>query len=83
MQTVDGVEEVEVGYHLRTEAQGLGYATEAARACLEFARARGTSRVVAIIDPANLASQRVALKCGLVLEKQVVTGALQQLVFAA
>ncbi|QWT25250.1 GNAT family N-acetyltransferase [Subtercola sp. PAMC28395] len=83
MQTVDGVEQVEVGYHVRRDAQGVGYATEAALACLEFARARGISRVIAIINPANMESQRVALKCGLVLEKEVVKGRLQQLVFAA
>jgi RimJ/RimL family protein N-acetyltransferase len=82
-QTVDGTREVEVGYHVRRSAQGNGYATEAATACVQFARKRGIERLVAIINPANTASQRVAVKVGLKLEKRVTKNGLEQVVYAA
>ena len=73
VQDVDGVDELEVGYHVHTRLQGRGIATEAARASLGFAAGHlGAGRVVAIIHPDNLASQRVAEKVGLPREKVVV-----------
>lgn len=82
IQMVDGVAEVEIGYHVRPEYQGQGYASEAAAACLEFADQAGIERVVAIINPANIPSQRVAVKCGLTLERRTVVKGLEQLIFA-
>jgi RimJ/RimL family protein N-acetyltransferase len=82
-QTVDGVREVEVGYHVRSDAQGNGYATEAATACVQFARQRGIRRLVAIINPANAASQRVAVKIGLEFERRITKGGAEQIVYAA
>lgn len=67
-QPVNGVQTLEVGYHVRPEHQRRGYASEAADACLSFARALGTTHIVAIIHPENVASQRVAQKIGLVRE---------------
>jgi RimJ/RimL family protein N-acetyltransferase len=69
-QTVDGVEELELGYRLLPEFQGQGLATEAATACVDLARARGVQRLIAIIDPGNLASRRLAERVGLTLEKE-------------
>lgn len=69
-QVVDGREELEVGYHVVRRAQGLGLATEAAAACRDLARARGIERLIAIIHPDNRASQRVAEKIGLALERR-------------
>ena len=58
--------ELEVGYHVRTDRQGAGYATEAAAACRDFARDTLKSpRLVAIIHPDNTASRRVAEKLGM------------------
>ncbi|MFF0880532.1 GNAT family N-acetyltransferase [Micromonospora aurantiaca (nom. illeg.)] len=69
-QPVDGVMEVEVGYHLRTGMQGRGFATEAAAACRDHARDRlGVDRLVAIIHPDNTPSQRVAERIGLSFER--------------
>jgi RimJ/RimL family protein N-acetyltransferase len=68
-QLVDGVRELEVGYHLLPEFRGLGLATEAAAACRDLARARGIQRLIAITHPENRASQRVAEKTGLTLER--------------
>ncbi len=70
-QDVDGTVEIEVGYHVRRALQGRGLATEAAAAAREHAReVLGLARLVAIIHPANVASQRVAEKTGLTFEKE-------------
>jgi RimJ/RimL family protein N-acetyltransferase len=71
-QEVDGRVEIEVGYHVRGAFQRRGYATEAAAATRDHARdILGLDRLIAIIDPGNVASQRVAEKIGLSLEKVV------------
>lgn len=65
-QEVDGVVDIEVGYHVRADLQGRGYATEAAAACRDHARdVLDAKRLVAIIHPDNTPSQRVAEKIGL------------------
>ncbi|WP_261164957.1 GNAT family N-acetyltransferase [Microbacterium sp. Marseille-Q6965] len=65
-QQVNGRRVLEVGYHVRAELQGRGYATEAARACVEEARRRfATGVLTAIIHPENIASRRVAEKLGM------------------
>lgn len=74
-QVVDGVEDLEVGYHVLPRFQGLGLATEAALACREFARSRGIERLIAIIHPDNRPSQRVAEKMGLSAEKDTANAA--------
>lgn len=73
IQHVDGMEELEIGYHVRTSMQGQGYATEAAAAVRDFARdVLGSRRLIAIINPLNVPSQRVAAKIGLKMEKRAV-----------
>lgn len=65
-QSVNGAPELEVGYHVRSELHGRGYATEAAAACRDLARRKALAdRLVAIIHPDNTASRRVAEKIGL------------------
>ncbi|ALV41825.1 acetyltransferase [Pseudarthrobacter sulfonivorans] len=65
-QQVNGRSELEVGFHIRAEAWGRGYATEAAAACMEFARDElAVKQLVAIIHPENVASRRVAEKIGM------------------
>lgn len=72
-QVVDGIEELEVGYHLLPSAWDKGYATEAAIACKEFARQhRCAPSVISLIDPANFASQAVARRNGMTHEKDTV-----------
>jgi RimJ/RimL family protein N-acetyltransferase len=69
-QQVDGVTELEVGYHIRAALQGRGLATEAAAACRDHARdVLGVDRLIAIIGLGNRPSQRVAEKLGLALER--------------
>ncbi len=70
LQEVEGINEVEVGYHVRRDLWNRGYATEAARACMEYAFSRlGAGRVISIIRPPNIASRRVAEKNGMTCEK--------------
>jgi RimJ/RimL family protein N-acetyltransferase len=65
-QNVNGRSELEVGYHVRLDLQRRGYATEAALACLEYARdVVEVDRLVAIIHPDNGASRRVAERIGM------------------
>jgi len=55
----------ELGWALATHAHGKGYATEAVRAAIQWGDANLKSpRTVCIIGPENLASIRVAEKCG-------------------
>ena len=65
-QLVDGLQVLEVGYHTVGAMQGRGYASEAAHACVDLAIGPiGESRVIAIINPENSPSRRVAEKVGL------------------
>ena len=60
--------EVEVGWHLHPDHQGRGLVTEAARALLQRAAQAGHSRVLAVTDDDNVASQAVARRLGMVDE---------------
>jgi [ribosomal protein S5]-alanine N-acetyltransferase len=69
---IAGQPEVEIGYRLRRSAWGQGYATEAAHAVRDYAfSALSIRRLIALIDPANLGSIRVAEKIGMSYEKEV------------
>lgn len=60
---------VEIGWRLARAAWGYGYATEAARACLEHAfGALGLGEVVAFTVPANVRSRAVMRRLGMVLD---------------
>jgi ribosomal-protein-alanine N-acetyltransferase len=72
VQELDHGNETEVGYHLLREFHGRGIATEAARGVMDNAfNALGHDRIVSLIRPDNLASQRVAWKNGLRCERDV------------
>lgn len=71
LQDVDGMPEVEVGYHMFKDHWGKGYAPEAAKLFLDFAfKNKVSDNVISIIDINNKKSQRVAEKNGLKKEKQ-------------
>ena len=82
-QTVDGVDEIEIGYHVRRDLWGQGYAPEAARACRDYGFSRlGAERLIALIRPENIPSRRVAEKIGLSLWKEAVWRGLLHCVYA-
>lgn len=65
-QQVNGAQKLEVGYHVRSDLHGRGFATEAATACREYAREHvEVTELIAIIHPDNRASERVAEKIGM------------------
>lgn len=55
---------LEFGYRLIPEARGRGHATEAGRAILDLAAESFDGELLAMIDPSNAASKRVAAKLG-------------------
>jgi RimJ/RimL family protein N-acetyltransferase len=69
-QTVEGVAEIEVGWHTKRAFWNQGFATEAALACRDLAFTQfGLKRLISIIDPENIASRSVAEKIGMLEEK--------------
>ena len=83
MQEVEGEWLIEVGWHVRSAMRRQGYATEAAGAVREAARDRGVDHLIAIIRPDNMASQGVATKIGLTLEREVIKLGGPALIFGA
>lgn len=70
LHTIDwAIPKFEIGYWIRSSCTRRGYATEAATGLVEFARdVLGARRVEITSDARNVASRRVAEKCGFVLE---------------
>lgn len=82
-QEVDGVLELEVGYHVNRQYWGQGFAPEAAKACFEYGfHTLGKQRMISMIRPENLPSRRVAEKNGLRIEKEVFWRDFQHYVYA-
>ena len=69
LQWLPETEETEVAYMLGRDFWGQGLATEIASASLEYGFQRlGIERIVGIVHPENIASQRVLEKAGLVFD---------------
>lgn len=84
IQQVDGIEEMEVGYVFARRFQGQGYATEAARASMQYAFEKlGHTRIISLIRAENIPSRRVAERNGLKVEKETLFHELPHLVYAA
>jgi ribosomal-protein-alanine N-acetyltransferase len=66
---VDEVLQIEIGYFIERGSWGHGYATEACAALITAGFQQGLERIITIINPDNVASQRVAEKLGLAYEK--------------
>lgn len=65
----DGWPAFELGWTLGRAAWGKGYATEAAKRCLEYAfHEMNREHVISLIDPENVASIKVAERIGETLE---------------
>ena len=69
---VEGISEVEVIYVISREYWGNGYATEIAGSLISYAfEEKKLESVIALIKPMNRASEKVAVKAGMKLEKEV------------
>ncbi|MCC6500146.1 MAG: GNAT family N-acetyltransferase [Anaerolineales bacterium] len=69
---IDGALEIEIAYLIDKEFWGKGLATEAATGILRYGFDQlKLSRLICLIDPENAASQRVAEKIGMTLERKV------------
>ncbi len=70
---VEGDSEIELIYIFDSSAWGKGYATEAALALRDYAfGVLELSQLIALIDPQNIPSARVAEKVGLSFERETV-----------
>lgn len=69
---IDNRREVEIAYLLDKSFWGQGFATEAALGLLEYGfDTLHLTRMICLIDPDNIASQRVAERTGMTLERKV------------
>jgi RimJ/RimL family protein N-acetyltransferase len=70
--TIDGVDEVELGYGLRPEWWDRGIATEMSRTALEVGFERlGLQSIVAFTMPTNVRSRHVMEKLGMTFERDI------------
>lgn len=60
-------QEYSIGYTIKKEHWGKGYAGEMVQALIDFARELGIKTILAPIAQENKASQRVAEKCGFII----------------
>jgi RimJ/RimL family protein N-acetyltransferase len=82
LQEVDGIAELEVGYHILKKYWGNGYAPEAAQLFIDYAFKNNLAEsVISIIDTRNVKSQRVADKNGLLREKETVWSGLEVYIY--
>jgi RimJ/RimL family protein N-acetyltransferase len=65
----EGRRRLEFGWRLVPECRGFGYATEAGLVLLDLASESFDGEILAMIDPTNAASKRVASKLGFVFWK--------------
>ncbi len=71
MQETDQGIEPEIGYQMRRDQQGRGYATEMARAWMKYAfEVLNADHIISLIRPDNGPSRRVAEKNGLVVDRE-------------
>jgi RimJ/RimL family protein N-acetyltransferase len=75
---------IELGWIIRRDRWGNGFATEAAKAALGWMWGHvDTDRVISIIRPDNLRSIRIAEKIGETLESRTTQNRIEMLVYAA
>jgi RimJ/RimL family protein N-acetyltransferase len=82
-QQIEGKDIYEIGYHLRRDHWGQGLATEAAIACRDWAFANlKADRLISLIRPENIPSQRVAERNGMNIWKEIVWRGLTHRVYS-
>ena len=79
---LDGKKECEIGYRIVRSYWGQGFATEAVRATINYAFEKlPFTRLVALIQPENSASIRVAEKVGMTYHSDTIYEGIQMKVF--
>lgn len=79
---IDGVDEVEIAYLIAKPWQRQGLGAEAARALVRYGfETLGLKRLIALIEPAHMASIRTAESAGLRFEKEVVMEGVRSVVY--
>lgn len=82
LQEVDGEQLLEIGYHLRRDMWGHGFATEAARACRDYGFTElKADFLISLIRPENVASCRVAERNGMKVWRETVRVGLRHYVY--
>lgn len=73
LKFLEDMQEVDIGYRLHKKHWGKGYATEAAKACLEFGKTQlGMKRIIGMAEKKNLASIRIFEKLNMQFEKDFI-----------
>ena len=84
VQIVEGLAEVEIGWHVIRSRWRQGIAAEAASAVRDYAFGPlGLRRLIALVRPENEPSAGVARKIGMAVEREAVFHDLPHLVFAS
>lgn len=82
-QTIEEVDELEIGYWVAREFWGQGYAKEAAEALRDYGLNQlGRNRLISLIQRDNRASQKVAQHIGMAVEKEIDLSGKKVCVFA-
>ena len=82
LKYLEDLQEVDLGYRLMKKYWGRGYATEAARACLDYGFDQlNLSEIIAMVLPANIASIRVLEKLGFTYSEDRFEEGMQMQVF--
>jgi RimJ/RimL family protein N-acetyltransferase len=82
-RVVEGVEDVELGWHVKRSRWRQGIATEAALACRDHAFDElGLERLISIILPVNIPSQGVAKKIGMTVEREALYKGFPSLIYS-
>ena len=72
LQIVEGVDEVEIGWHTRPGRKGEGIAPEAGAAARDWAFANlDVDHLISLVRPENTGSNRVAQKIGMHVDREV------------
>ncbi len=82
LQDVDGIKELEVGYHIFKNHWRKGYAIEAAKFFKDYGlKNKQADSIISIIHHQNIRSQKVAINNGMQNEKESIWNGLDVLIF--
>ena len=83
MQTIDGEQLPEVGFHIIKEFTRKGYASEAAGAVMKYAAKQFKfSKIYSYCEVHNIPSQGVMIKAGMIKEKEFTEDGVDKIVYS-